>query len=286
MEGNRLRIVQLEGVDNVRDLGGIPVGNGRVVRPGRFYRGGALARATRDDQELLFGKLGITCVVDLRCGWELEAKPDIVPSNVEYLHIPFYDLEKVGIEYTERVEGTKALGHDIACKPDHFYRSLANRLTTVQMCKALDSIFSHALRGEPVYQHCSGGKDRAGIMSLLILSVLGVNRDEILDDYLFTNVSRDARYDEMFERFLRLSDGDEQKAHELVISHRAVASNVEAFYEAIDAEYGSWNAFMRDQLAMTDERVEYIRQQCTCTAGDLRIRKAARELDDRAVCLA
>ena len=265
-EGRSLRTIELENVENVRDLGGIPVGEGRLVRAGLFYRGSALSAPSQGDIDELFGKRGVTCVVDLRCGWELEAKPSLVPEGVDYLHIPYYDLEKVGIEYTERAEGTTAVGSDIACEPTHFYRSLSNRLTTAQMRKALDEIFSRAQDGRAVYFHCSGGKDRAGIMALLVLSVLGAERDDILDDYLLTNVSRDKRYDEMFARFLRLSDGDEKRAHELVVSHRAEPENIEVFYEAIEGEYGSWNAFMDETLGMTDERVRAIREACTVSA--------------------
>lgn len=258
-----MRTIELEGVENVRDLGGIPVGDGRMVRPGLLYRGSALVAPTSRDNEELFARRHVSCVIDLRCGWELDAKPNVVPDGVDYFHIPYYDLEKVGIEYTERAAGTTAVGPDFACEPTHFYRSLANRLTTAQMRKALGEIFSRAQDGEAVYFHCSGGKDRAGIMALLVLSVLGANRDDILEDYLLTNISRDKRYDEMFARFLKLSNGDVKRAHELVVSHRAEPENIEAFYEAIDHEYGSWEAFMTETLGMTRERVDAIRAQCS-----------------------
>ncbi len=233
------------------------------MKSGLLFRGSALSDATQHDEDVLFHDLGIACVIDLRCGWELEAKPDRIPDGVEYLHIPFYDLEKVGIEYTESAEGTKTVGRDVACEPSRFYRSLSNRLTTAQMRQALDEVLSRATNGCPAYIHCSGGKDRAGIMSLLILEVLGASREGILDDYLYTNVSRDARYDEMFARFLRLSDGDEQRAHELVVGHRAVSENIAAFYDAIDAEYGSWDTFLSDALAMTPDRIACLRECLT-----------------------
>ena len=258
-----LRVLELERVPNARDLGGIAAGDGRVVKSGLLYRGCALADATDHDKDVLFNDLGISCVIDLRCGWELEAKPDRIPDGVEYLHIPFYDLEKVGIEYTESSEGTKTVGRDVACEPSRFYQSLSNRLTTAQMRQALDEVFARSTAGHPVYIHCSGGKDRAGIMSLLVLEVLGASREDILDDYLYTNVSRDARYDEMFARFLRLSDGDEQRAHELVVGHRAIPENIAAFYDAIDAEYGSWDAFMSETLNMTEGRIDVLRDSLT-----------------------
>ena len=202
--------------------------------PGLFFRGGALSGMTPADSAVLFGELGIGCVIDVRTGWEREAKPDAQVEGVRNLHIPFYDLEKVGIEYTEPAFGTKVVGRDVACEPNNFYRSLANELTVRQMGLAIGETFASALRGQPVYQHCSGGKDRAGILMLLTLTVLGADRDAIREDYLYTNVSRDKRYPQMFERFLRLADGDEQRAHELVVAHRALPENLDVFYDAID----------------------------------------------------
>ena len=253
-----MHVIKLQGVRNVRDLGDTPVCGGRSVKRGLIYRGSALSSPTQDDCSLLFDTLGIRCIIDVRTGWEREAKPDAQVPGVENLHIPFYDKEKVGIEYTEPAAGTKVIGRDVACEPLLFYRSLANPLTVEQMRKGVDTVFSHALHDEPVYVHCSGGKDRAGILALLILTVLGASRETVLEDYLFTNESRDKRYDDMFERFLRLADGDEQRARELVTSHRAAPENLESFYAAIAQAYGSLDDFTRNQLGISDEqRAEY-----------------------------
>ena len=218
---------------------------------------------TSGDVETLFGTLGISCIIDVRCGWEREAKPDVQIEGVENLHIPFYDLEKVGIEYTEPAAGTKTVGRDIACNPVPFYRSLANPLTVNQMRKGVDAVFAHATQGKPVYIHCSGGKDRAGIMSLLVLTILGANEEAILEDYLLTNLSRDKNYDKVYARFLRLADGNEQRARELVESHRAQPSNLVAFREEIDERYKSMDAFVRNQLGIDDARKAELRAFCT-----------------------
>ncbi|MDO4290296.1 MAG: tyrosine-protein phosphatase [Eggerthellaceae bacterium] len=256
-------VVELEGASNVRDLGGIAVGTGREVVPGLIFRGSALASITPADQDVLFRTLGIKCVIDLRCGWERAAKPDVAVSGVDNLHIPFFDLEKVGIEYTEPAEGTKVVGRDVACDPDRFYRAMANPLTARQMGRALGEVRLRATQGQPVYLHCSGGKDRAGIMSLLVLHVLGAGREAVLADYLLTNVSRDANYQQAFERFLRFAEGDEQRAHELTHAHRARRENLEAFAESVTERYGGMEAFVRDVLGVDDVCREELRRACT-----------------------
>ena len=106
--------IEFQGIVNVRDLGRIPVAGGRIVAPGLFYRGGSLAKATEQDLELLFGELGVSCVVDVRCGWELESKPDIIPDGIEYL----YENMMVWAErYGHTYEDTKKIfkGRDSLC---------------------------------------------------------------------------------------------------------------------------------------------------------------------------
>ena len=261
-----MKTITLQKVKNVRDLGGIPVEGNRMVSPGLFFRGGALANATESDCDVLFGQLGIGCVIDVRTGWEREAKPDVQVPGVENLFIPFYDLDIVGIEYTHPVEGTITIGHDFACNPDHFYRSLPNELTAKQMGMAVNTMFEHAMRRCPVYQHCSGGKDRAGALALLVLTVLGANREAVLDDYLATNASRDADIQPVYERFLRLADGNEELARELTTSHRARPENLDAFYEALEERYGDMDSFIRDQLGISDEYRREIQRACTVPA--------------------
>ena len=258
-----MRTIELQGVDNVRDLGAIPVAGGRRVKKGLILRGGSLHAATERDRDVLFGQLGVKRVIDVRCGWERKEKPDVQVAGVENLHIPFYDLEIVGIEYTEPAAGTKTVGRDVACEPGHFYRSLANPLTVGQMRRGIDAVFSAACEGGPVYLHCSGGKDRVGILALLVLTVLGADEDVILDDYLLTNASRDKNYAKMFERFVKFAEGDEKLADELVRAHRALPANIATFREAVAEAYGSMEEFVHDQLALDDERLAFIRARCT-----------------------
>ncbi len=259
------RVVTLEGVGNVRDLGGIPVYGDRMVKPGMIFRGAALAGATLKDRHTLFEELGISCVIDLRCGWEVEAKPNPVHPGADSLHIPFYDKEKVGIEYEVGAINGQKVGRDVACDPDDFYRSLANPRTTAQMRECLAQIIARTSNGLPVYQHCSGGKDRTGVMTLLVLTVLGAGFADILEDYLYTNVFRDTQFPETYAKFLHIAQGDEEQALKLVNDHRARRENLEVFLEAVSESYGNIDAFVHGQLGVGDALREEFRAACTCS---------------------
>ena len=238
-----------------------------MVVPGLLFRGSALYNITESDRDTLFDKLNIACIIDVRTGWERAAKPDIDIPGVENLHIPFYDLDKVGIEYTRPAAGTIMIGRDVACDPDHYYRSLINHLVVSQMREGMHLALDHAIQGKPVYIHCSGGKDRAGILVLLILTALGASRESILEDYLFTNVARDKNYEKMYQRFLRLADGNEERAWEITLEHRARPENLSAFYEAIEEHYGSMESFMRTQLDIDEDYRQRACQACTRPIG-------------------
>ena len=251
----------------MRDLGGIPVEGGRVVVPGLFFRGAALNEATLEDRKALFADLGIECVIDVRCGWEREAKPDIAVPGVENLHIPFFDLEKVGVEYTEPAAGTKVVGRDVACDPLRFYGAMSNVLTAAQMREAVHCAFSHALEGKPVYIHCSGGKDRAGILAMLILTILGADREAVLADYLLTNESRDRHYEKEFQRFLRFADGDAGLALKLTLGHRANPENLQAFYDSLETRYGGMEAFIVEVLQIDRHYRAALKERLTVPAS-------------------
>ncbi len=248
--------VRFERVRNVRDLGGTPVGalpaggGARRVRSGLVFRGAALYGASAADLDDIFGARAVKCVVDVRCGWEREAKPDPDVAGVENLHIPFYDKDIVGIEYTKKVPGTIRIGHDFACDQVDFYRSTANPATVTQMARALEAVFTHAAAGAPVYVHCTGGKDRAGIVAALVLEVLGAGPEAVMADYLATNASRDAHIRGTYERFLRLCEGDEGRARKLCDAHRASPQNLGAFYDEVDRRYGGMGPFIERQLGI------------------------------------
>ena len=258
-----MTIVFIDGVENVRDIGGIPVFGGRTIKSGLFFRGANLSSITQAGAHYFSHELGISLVIDLRVGWEVKEKPDVFMSGVEYRHIPFYDKEIVGIEYTEKATGTQLVGKDIACDPDHFYRHMPNELTAAQTGKVVRAMLEHALQGKASYVHCSGGKDRAGIAVLCLLTILGASEQDILDDYLLTNISRNAHIDETYQRFLRLSGGNEQRAWEITKAHEARAQNLIAYRESVAMRYGSMDAFIDKALGISPDLIAQARNALT-----------------------
>ena len=70
------RIIPLEGVLNVRELGGLPLKDGRTVRCGRLIRSGRLSDLTNLDCRILENRWNVTEIVDLRDDQEVREHPD------------------------------------------------------------------------------------------------------------------------------------------------------------------------------------------------------------------
>ena len=69
-------------VPNLRDVGGKPTRDGRIVRTGLLYRSGTLRRLDGADMEA-FRQLRLRRVYDLRGAREREFMPDKLPPGTE-----------------------------------------------------------------------------------------------------------------------------------------------------------------------------------------------------------
>ncbi|CAN5308511.1 tyrosine-protein phosphatase [soil metagenome] len=171
------RHVILSGGCNFRDMGGYPVRGGGSVKWRTLFRSGVLDQLTDADCATV-AALGITTIIDLRANGERAKRP------------------------SRTVEGARTWARDYRMSKGDHSRPIAE--STPQELHALmvtgyglmldeqaDSyrqLFSTlAAAPGPVLFHCTGGKDRTGVGGAVLLDLLGVDREEIVADYLLTN---------------------------------------------------------------------------------------------------
>jgi protein-tyrosine phosphatase len=173
----------LPAITNFRDAGGQPSHFGGRVAEGQIFRSGHLAglddRAVAD----LLG-LDFRVIVDLRYTGEREAErspwPDALVGRV--LHHGS-DREAVA-PHLALLAREGAVEDDVV----QFFRRFYARLPFDTLYQPL---YAGALRamadeGGPVLIHCSAGKDRTGVLTGLLLHILGVDREAIFADYMET----------------------------------------------------------------------------------------------------
>src|SRR3954471_7137361 len=87
------RWIELDGAENVRDLGGLPTVDGRVVQRHRLIRSDSLQALTGDDVRYLVDEVGVRAVADLRTGVEVSSEgpgPITREPLVEVVHLSLF----------------------------------------------------------------------------------------------------------------------------------------------------------------------------------------------------
>ncbi|RHA38591.1 tyrosine-protein phosphatase [Cellulomonas rhizosphaerae] len=239
---------------NLRDLGGRPTRDGALVATGVVFRSAELAdEAIAGDPEL--AALGLRTIVDLRTGAEREARPDRVPAGAQLVELdvladlPTGAAAQVATLFEEH--GGRIEGHDVVDQMRSTYRSFVTSAAARQAYAGLVRVVIDPAR-VPVLFHCTAGKDRTGWAATILLLAAGVTREEVADEYLAVNPAVRAAYAPLLAQFA--ASGGDPAALAPFLEVRA--DYLQAAFDQIDASYGSFDAYLRDGLGLTDVEVE------------------------------
>ncbi|WP_051570735.1 tyrosine-protein phosphatase [Cryptosporangium arvum] len=172
-----------DGCVNVRDLGGL----GRV-RPRAVVRMEAPTTLSPTGWAAAWD-YGIRTFVDLRHAEECDPDDAPRPPGITTVRVP---LEPIGTPFYERW-----VPIDNLASPLYYPAMLAEHPEPV--IAAVRAIATAAPGG--VVIHCAGGKDRTGLVSLVLLTLAGATPEEITADYLIT-------FERMAERYAALGYPD------------------------------------------------------------------------------
>jgi protein-tyrosine phosphatase len=171
---------RLASVDNFRDVGGAAGGyqtvDGRQVRLGVFYRSNTLTLSAAD--KAVIDTLRIANVYDLRTPGEVTRVPDVLPAGAAYLNINVTGARDEVVPPDELPGGAIAV-----------MESAERAYVTGEAERAGYGALLTQLANNPGAQlfHSTAGKDRAGWVAALLLSIANVPLDVIVQDYLLTN---------------------------------------------------------------------------------------------------
>ncbi|MGN1149001.1 MAG: tyrosine-protein phosphatase [Lachnospiraceae bacterium] len=160
----------LESAYNVRDIGFYCNKDGVKLKEGRFLRADALGNLTEKDKTKL-EEYGVKAVVDLRSPVEIEKAPCKLceSGKVEYYSVPMFDN-------IQSNDGTQKMPHSLY----ELYVSLLDNCQE-QIKKVLQIFIDH--REGCCLFNCSAGKDRTGVIAMLLLGLADVDEDTIAADY-------------------------------------------------------------------------------------------------------
>lgn len=169
IDQNGPRLMDVEGVDNMRDLGGYGLKQGLIYRCGRLSEEDGKDKITAQGKKTMLEDLRIKSEIDLRRDDEfgnLTVSP--LGEGVNYLHLPMV----YGGNNIATYKGTyQEIEYNNPARIKEFFTYLSNE------------------NNYPIIFHCSIGKDRTGCLAYLLEGLLGVSEENLYRDYMFSNFS-------------------------------------------------------------------------------------------------
>lgn len=181
------RILPWDGCRNVRDLGGLGTSDGQTTRWQALVRSDTPARLTAAGWSALYS-YGIRTILSLHTHGMEENELNITPPHpgIETIRVPIEDV-------TDKEFVREWASTELWCTP-LYYKDALQRWP--ERHAAAISAIAGAQPGGVLF-HCVRGHDRTGIITLLLLALVGVTVEDIVADY---ELSLDPERDEILAR--------------------------------------------------------------------------------------
>jgi protein-tyrosine phosphatase len=238
------RHFHFEGCFNFRDIGGYLNQDGRRVKKGFYFRAGRQDRMTDKDLAQL-SDLNISTQIDLRKQEEVldQGRGPLEAMGANYINIaviPEGGSDKLNkLVGDTGISGKRYLGY-LEFGPTSWLR-----------------LFGILAEEEnlPVLLHCTAGKDRTGVSTAFLLSVLGVSRDVIEADYLLTNLDTERQAD-FIESTVGYPKGYDR---EKMITIAGVPQDaMKDFLDGVESKWGSVVEYLQ-KIGITQDQMNKIR---------------------------
>ncbi|GGP02945.1 tyrosine-protein phosphatase [Nonomuraea glycinis] len=225
------RHIKFTNIHNFRDVGGYATKDGRTVRWRRLYRADSLGRLSGQDLDT-FRALRVKTVIDLRHAHEVAGSGRVPEEDgLAYHNLPVEGRRWNNVPY----DGTPPVARFLA---DRYLEvtedGVAHLRTAVTTIAQADCA--------PVVVHCAAGKDRTGLLTAMILSLVGVAEDDIVADYALTGLAT--------ERFIadwRLRHPDAPMWDGFGL---APAETMRLFLDDLASRHGSVEGYVTDVLGL------------------------------------
>lgn len=243
------REIDVPGVKNFRDLGGLVGLDGRTVRRGLVFRSAKFDKILPEGEAVL-DALGIRTIVDFRSPGEQRRNPtNYARPQVRRLSLTVFSDTPEGF-FEERL--TRGLSPQGALA----LMEEANRSFARERHAAFRDFFALFDNPEnfPLIFHCTGGKDRTGFAAAMLYSVLGVSDSDIREDFLLSRKNTIPTNERSVHRLLEIIPPET-----LEVLMTVFPQFLEAALDEIEKAWGSRERFLREVLGVSSELAGKIR---------------------------
>lgn len=216
-------------IENMRDIGGYKNNEGGVVESGKLIRSNLPINLSNKDISII-NKMGINTIIDLRSYEEIKTRKSIFEGNKDF------NIYHIGMN----------IGKDIPEKEEFVSKSYIEMLT---LQKEIKKIFEILSKSDRIIYFCNAGKDRTGVITALILKLLGVSEKDIIDDYMYTKV--------FMKEILKKYANNNTKILNIITPKRIY---MEKFLEEFENLYGSIEKYL-SLIGIEENIIKNIKQK-------------------------
>ena len=252
-QSEEYRLLPMDGAFNTRELGGYKTTDGKSVKWGMLFRSDKLSDISENDQ-LYLQSLGIKRIVDFRSEGEKTEDPDIIQEGINYIETP------INVDGAMRSKIEAVLKGKTNKEVKSFLVDANKEFVT-----NYTSVYEDFLRGlidedGPTLFHCTAGKDRAGFAAAITLIALGVSKEDVIEDYMKTNIFTKDKIDEMIDKIklMSLYQADAEILRPLIGVERIY---IETAFKTAEEKYGSLENFIREGFNISDEEIQILRNK-------------------------
>ena len=248
--------IKLSGTANTFDLGGIQTKDNRYIKQNRLIRSDALSALSSHDKWRLTRQHHLIVDLDFRSAGEAHQQPDKKIPHVTYHRLSVMPDPNFGVHTQRQYANQLALKH-----PNNMTLFYQKMVTNEHSIKAYQAMFKRLLQQNhgAVLYHCTYGKDRTGIATMLILSSLGVRKTTIMKNYLQSNQALKKTTHKEIIAMKKVTHNRNVLAN-LKRSRTARRSYLTAAYTAIDQKYGSIKHYLKIKMRLTKTDIQKLRR--------------------------
>jgi protein-tyrosine phosphatase len=230
---------------NCRDIGGILTTDGQHIKYGKIVRSASLSKFTQENVEIL-KQYGVSSIIDLRAKGQADIKKDLLWNGVKYYNCPLHQIDE--IKQKSSLKDQIASYDDGQHLQERTYESVF--LDSVGL-KSMKKIFSVLMENDgTTLIHCSQGKDRTGVILLLIELALGVSYEDCLNDYMMSNLYSLSKSMKKIELCLSDFSDSYDDAAAIIKMQETQPRFLKASYDTIVENYRTVENFLTNVLSV------------------------------------
>ncbi|MGX7245972.1 tyrosine-protein phosphatase [Enterococcus quebecensis] len=258
---------------NCRDMGGYLTVNGRLTKWGKVFRSDALHQVDQQGQ-VYIEQMGLKRIIDFRSPEEIAKDPNISISTSQVFNFnPHADVaqqastqsiskrDEEKIAQLEIMVQTKAGREQLVKNRNVMIKQMEQLVLGIHAIEAYQQFFKVLLQKDstPLLFHCQGGKDRTGWAAALYLAALGVDKEQIYQDYLLTDKMNAPRNAKRMAIYKKYTDNEDVLAF-LASLQQTRKDYLNGAYDTVEERYGTMVGYLNEVLKVNDSQLEYLRE--------------------------